>query len=283
MYEATIAEKLIMLAAPFGACLVLTGIHCYLGIHVVSRGVIFVDLALAQIAALGTTIALLSGHDLHCQTAYFYSLGFTFIGAAIFSLARFREERIPQEAIIGIVYAICSAGAILILDRAPHGHEAIKAMLVGSVLFVTWPMVLKTAAIYIAVGILHFALRKKFMLISTDLPRARAEGLWIRWWDFLFYISFGLVVTISVQIAGVLLVFTYLVVPAVCAMLFLNSILPRLILGWALGFAGSIFGLYASAQWDLPTGASVVVTFGGILIISALINLVIRNSSRQGA
>lgn len=281
MYEATIAEKLILLAAPFGACLVLTGIHCYLGIHVVSRGVIFVDLALAQIAALGTTIALLSGHELNSQTAYFYSLGFTFVGAAIFALARFREERIPQEAVIGIVYAICSAGAILILDRAPHGHEAIKAMLVGSVLFVTWPVVLKTAAIYIAVGILHFVLRKKFMLISTDLPRARAEGLWIRWWDFLFYITFGFVVTSSVQIAGVLLVFTYLVVPAVCAMLFLDSILPRLILGWALGFAGSILGLYASAQWDLPTGASVVVTFGMILIISSLLNMIINNPRRQ--
>jgi len=257
-----------LLIPPFAACLILTGIHCYLGIHVVSRGVIFVDLALAQIAALGSTLALLAGYELNSFESYLAALIFTFIGAAIFALGRFRDERIPQEAIIGIVYAVCCAAAILVLDRAPHGEEAIKAMLVGSILYVTWPEILKTAIIYAAVGLLHYVLRKKILMISTDLPQARRLGLRIRFWDFLFYITFGFVVTSSVRMAGVLLVFSYLVVPAVCAMLFTRKIFSRLIIGWTLGLLVSVLGLFASARWDLPTGAAVVTTFGLILILA---------------
>jgi len=210
------SDMLQLLLAPLAACLILTGIHCYLGLHVVTRGVIFVDLALAQIAVLGGTVALLCGYALGSAEAYVFSLVFTFIGAAIFALGRFRRESVPQEAIIGIVYAVCSALSILVLDRAPHGHEAIKTMLVGSVLFVTWGEVIKTGLIYAAVGLLHYVLRKKFFLISTDVDEARRRGLRIWLWDFVFYVTFGFVVTCSVRIAGVLLVFSYLVVPAVC-------------------------------------------------------------------
>ena len=156
-----------LMLAPFAICVILTGIHCYLGIHVVTRGIIFVDLALAQIAALGTTVALLAGHELNSTTAYIYSM------------ARLREEKIPQEAFIGVVYAISSAAAILILDRAPHGHEAIHAMLVGSVLYVTWPLVLKTFLIYISIGAVHFIFRKQFMLISTNIQEAQKKKMWI--------------------------------------------------------------------------------------------------------
>jgi len=212
-----------LLLLPFAACLILTGIHCYLGIHIVSRGVIFVDLALAQVAALGSTVALLAGYELHSTEAYLFSLCFTFFGAAVFALGRVRDESVPQEAIIGIVYAVSSAAAILVLDKAPHGEEAIKDMLVGSILFVTWPQILKISAIYLAVGILHFLLRKKFLLISMNPSLARKNGLWIRFWDFVFYITFGFVVTSSVRVAGVLLVFSYLVVPAVCAMFFVRN------------------------------------------------------------
>ncbi|MEW6357722.1 MAG: iron chelate uptake ABC transporter family permease subunit [Planctomycetota bacterium] len=265
-------EMLDLLVWPFAACLVLTGIHCYLGIHVVTRGVIFVDLALAQIAALGTTVGLLLGCELHSYGTYAISVLFTFAGAAVFSLSRFRDERIPQEAIIGIVYAVSSATAVLVLDKAPHGHEAIHAMLVGSVLYVTPMQVVKTLLIYSAVGVLHFMLRKKFLLISASPAEARRRGLYIRWWDFVFYITFGLVVTSSVAIAGVLLVFSYLVVPAVCAMLFVSRILPRLLIGWAVGFVVSVVGMYLSAQWDLPTGAAVVSTFGGALVVCTLVH-----------
>jgi zinc/manganese transport system permease protein len=264
-----------LLLAPFVACLILTGIHCYLGIHIVSRGVIFVDLALAQVAALGSTVALLNGYELNSVETYLISLGFTFFAAAVFVLGRVHEDSVPQEAIIGIVYAVSSAAAILVLDKAPHGEEAIKAMLVGSILFVTWPQIIKISAIYFAVGVLHFLMRKKFLLISMNPKLARQNGLWIHFWDFIFYITFGFVVTSSVRIAGVLLVFSYLVVPAVCAMFFARSVRHRLLIGWGLGFVASILGLYASAKWDLPTGASVVTMFGIILVICVAVKYMI--------
>lgn len=264
-------DMLIFMAAPFAACLILTGIHCYLGLHVVTRGVIFVDLALAQVAALGTTVALLFGYELKSPQAYYTALGFTFLGAAVFALARFRNEKIPQEAIIGIVYAVCSGIAILVLDRAPHGHEAISAMLVGSILYVTWPGILKTFVIYLLVGVVHFMFRQQFLLISLDPQEAWNRGLRIRWWDFLFYMTFGFVVTSSVQIAGVLLVFSYLVVPAVCAIFFAQRTLSRLMIGWLVGFLASVAGILASTRWDLPTGASIVASFGLALTFCALI------------
>jgi zinc/manganese transport system permease protein len=250
---------------------VLTGIHCYLGIHVLARGVIFVDLALAQIAALGSTFALIVGYELGTTQSYLFSLLFTMIGAAIFSLARFRDERIPQEAIIGITFAVASALAILVLDRSPHGQEELQSMLVGSILYVSWSDVIKTAAIYSVVGLFHFVFRERFLLISQDVDSARERGLSIRLWDFLFYMTFGIVVTSSVRLAGVLLVFSYLVVPTVCAMLFATHLRSRLLLGWGIGFIASVLGLYASLQMDLPTGASVVATFGAVLIVCAVL------------
>ena len=267
-----------LLLVPFAACVVLTGIHCYLGMHIVSRGVIFVDLALAQVAALGTTVALLAGYELNSMHSYFFSLGFTFIGAGLFALGRLRDESVPQEAVIGIVYAVSSALAILVLDHAPHGEEAIKAMLVGSILFVTWPQIFTMFLVYLAVGILHYLLRKKFLLISMNPSLARQQGLWIRFWDFIFYVTFGLIVTSSVHVGGVLLVFSYLVVPAVCAMFFVKSIAHRLIIGWGLGFVVSVLGLYASAKWDLPTGASVVTVFGVCLIVCASVKYLTKNT-----
>lgn len=262
-------EMLTLMAAPFAACLVLTGIHCYLGLHVLTRGVIFVDLALAQIAAFGAVLALLFGYDLSGPEAYMVSLLFTFIGAGIFALSRLREKVIPQEAIIGIVYAVFSGAAILVLDRAPHGHEAMKAMLIGSILYVNWHAVFKILLVYMAVGIFHYIFRQKFLLISQDVNEARRRGIHIMFWDFLFYITFGFVVTSSVKIAGVLLVFSYLVVPATCAILLARGIWPRLILGWGIGFLVSVLGLFFSVKWDLPTGASVVTCFGLALVVSA--------------
>jgi zinc/manganese transport system permease protein len=259
-----------LLLIPFLACLILTGIHCYLGIHIVSRGVIFVDLALAQVAALGSTVALLAGYELNSEETYFISLGFTVVGAAVFALGRMRDKSVPQEAIIGIVYAVSSAAAILVLDRSPHGEEEIKAMLVGSILFATWPQIIKIAVIYALIGLLHFFLRKKFLLISMNPDQAHQQGLHVRFWDFIFYVTFGVIVTSSVRIAGVLLVFSYLVVPAVCAMFFVHTVTRRLLMGWGLGFIASVLGLYASAKWDLPTGASVVTVFGGVLVVCAV-------------
>ena len=267
-------EILPFLFWPFVASLILTGIHAYLGVHVVERGVIFVDLALAQIAALGATIAILLGMDPHGRGAYFLSLGFTFLGAAIFSVARTRRGHIPQEAFIGIAYAVASATAILAMSKATGETEHLKDMLVGNILAVSRPEVEKTALLYGAIGLFHYFFRKKFLLISTDPAQAEASGMSIRFWDFLFYASFGFVVTSSVAIAGVLLVFCYLIVPSVGAMLFADKIGRRLAIGWTMGTLVSALGVYFSVLLDLPTGATIVCTFGGVLILMFFVHLI---------
>src|ERR1043166_6213024 len=197
---------LAFLAAPFVASLILTGIHAYLGVHVVERGVFFVDLSLAQIAALGATIAVLlpiTAGDPHAPSVYWISLAFTFIGAAVFSTIRVRRASIPQEAIIGICYAVASAASILAMSKATSESEHLKDMLVGNILAVSWPEVRKTALLYGAIGIFHFVFRRQFLAISMshhhdghhhDVPD---HGLNVRFWDFLFYASFGFVVTSS--------------------------------------------------------------------------------------
>ena len=266
-------EILPFLVWPFVASLILTGIHAYLGVHVVERGVIFVDLALAQIAALGATIAILVGMDPHGQGAYWLSLAFTFIGAAIFAFARTRRGHIPQEAFIGIAYAVASAAAILAMSKATGETEHLKDMLVGNILAVNRHEVIKTAILYGAIGVFHYMFRHKFLLISTNPAEAEARGMSIRFWDFLFYASFGFVVTSSVAIAGVLLVFCYLIVPSVGAMLFADRVGRRLAIGWTMGTLVSALGVYFSVLMDLPTGAAIVCTFGAVLVVMFFIHL----------
>jgi len=266
-------EIFLFLLAPFVASLILTGIHAYLGVHVVERGVIFVDLALAQIAALGATVAIVVGMDPHGRGSYWISLGFTFLGAAIFAFARTRRGHIPQEAFIGIAYSVASAMAILLMSKATGETEHLKDMLVGNILAVSWPEVRKTAILYALVGIFHYVFRKKFLLISMNHERADSLGVSVRFWDFLFYASFGFVVTSSVAIAGVLLVFCYLIVPSVGAMLFADRIGPRLAIGWTMGTLVSALGCYLSVQLDTPTGATIVVTFGGVLVLMFFLHL----------
>jgi zinc/manganese transport system permease protein len=270
------------LAAPFAASLILTGIHAYLGVHVVERGVIFVDLSLAQIAALGATIALLlpfTGHDPHGPWVYWISLAFTFVGAAVFSTIRVRRARIPQEAIIGISYAVASAAAILAMSKATSESEHLKDMLVGNILAVSWHEVLKTAILYGAIGAFHYAFRRQFLAISMNHEKAEREGLSVRFWDFLFYASFGFVVTSSVAIAGVLLVFCYLIVPSVAAMLYAERVGRRLAIGWTMGTVVSALGIYLSVRLDLPTGATMVCTFGLVLIVMALLRPLLQRNA----
>lgn len=407
---------------PFVACLVLTGIHCYLGIHVVGRGVIFVDLAMAQIAFLGSAAAFFFLHVVfgpqhlvlppspgvnlapaasvtqpeeasspissagpaagepvtdadapiteetvdalippdvslpgqhgrrqrhrHGQTVgkpapsgpganplrsletenavedeppeapeadeaaaasaaavhprvdahdelrsslehaapYVGGFAFTLLGAALFSLGRFRHRHIPQEAIIGIVYAVSTALTMVLVYKAPHDiAEQTRGMLMGRILFVHPVTVIETAVLYTAIGVLHYLWRRPFLLISFQPEAAEARGVRIRGWDFLFYATFGVIVTSSVQMAGVLLVFSYLIVPAVCAMLFFHGILERLLSGWAIGFLGSVLGLTLAVFWDSPPGGSIVVAFGGILIVLAILRAVLTYCGAQQA
>jgi zinc/manganese transport system permease protein len=258
------------------ATLVIAGIHAYLGLHVVERGVIFVDLSLAQIASLGAAIAVWRGYDPHDNAIYWMSLAFTLLGAFIFAMIKGQDAKIPQEAIIGISYAVASAAVIITMSKATGEAEHLKDMLVGNILSVQWPEVWLTAAIYLAIGIFHFVFRKKFLEISLDSKAAAARGVPVRLWDFLFYASFGFVVTRSVAIAGVLLVFCYLIVPSVGAMLWASRIGTRLAIGWVMGVLVSMLGMYFSVQFDLPTGATIVCTFGLVLILMGAARPLIR-------
>jgi zinc/manganese transport system permease protein len=253
------------LAPAIVASLIIAGIHAYLGLHVVERGVIFVDLSLAQIASLGAALAVWQGYDAHGPAIYWMSLAFTLIGAAIFAVVKGHNARIPQEAIIGISYAVASAAVILLLSQAAGEAEHLRDMLVGNILSVQWPEVWLTGAIYVLIGLFHYRFRKRFLEISVDEQAVAARGVSVRFWDFLFYASFGLVVTRSVAIAGVLLVFCYLIVPSVGGMLFSERIGPRLAIGWVMGTVVSMLGMYFSVLFDLPTGATIVCTFGLVL------------------
>ena len=263
---------LTFLAAPIVATLIIAGIHAYLGLHVVERGVIFVDLSLAQIASLGAAIAVWQGYDPHDSTAiYWMSLAFTLLGAFIFAMIKGQDAKIPQEAIIGISYAVASAAVIITMSKSTGEAEHLKDMLVGNILSVQWPEVWLTAGIYLVIGVFHWIFRKRFLEISLDPKAVAARGISVRFWDFLFYASFGFVVTSSVSIAGVLLVFSYLIVPSVGAMLYADTIGRRLAVGWTMGTVVSALGVYLSLYLDLPTGATIVCTFAMVLIAMALV------------
>lgn len=267
---------LTFLAAPIAASLIIAGIHAYLGLHVVERGVIFVDLSLAQIASLGAAIAVFRGADPHEASVYWMSLVFTLIGAFIFAVVKGHNAKVPQEAIIGITYAVASAAVILTMSKSTGESEHLRDMLVGNILSVQWSEVWLTAAIYAVIGLFHYVFRRRFLEISIDPTGAAARGVSVRFWDFLFYASFGLVVTRSVAIAGVLLVFCYLIVPSVGAMLWATRVGSRLAIGWAMGVVVSVLGMYFSVQFDLPTGAAIVCTFGLVLVVMGLLRPIVR-------
>ncbi len=254
---------------PLVACLLLPSLLVYLGLHIVRREVIFVDLALAQVATLGTCVAMISHYDAHSWQSYAMSVGFTLIGAALFTLTRAKtHQRVPQEALIGIIYVVAAAAGILLLSNSAQGAEELKETLVGDLLYLQKPgQVFKPAAIYVAIGILHFIFRRKFLALSFEPERAEAEKISIRWWDFLFYALFGLVVTTFVHIGGVLLVFTYLIVPAVCANFLARKLSSMLLIGWTVSTLGSVLGLYCSLKFSWPTGAAVVCTLGAFLLV----------------
>jgi zinc/manganese transport system permease protein len=272
--DASISEILTFLALPFLMCMILSGIHCYLGFHVLKRGVIFVDLSLAQVAAFGSTLALLMGFEHHDTGSYFISLIATFIAAAIFARARRLESKIPQEAIIGITYAFGSAAVILSIDQMAHGSEHIKSLLVGQVLWVGWSEIIKVAVIYGLVGMVHYIFRHKFFAASEG-TLGKSQGFW----DFLFYALFGVVITSSVSIAGVLQVFAYLIVPSVLANMWLTNMKQKLLFGWFVGFVVSIAGMSWSYLGDIPSGAAIVICFTAIPLILVMFAGFFKDSS----
>ncbi len=338
-------ESLPLLVMPFAACLVIASLHCYMGLHVIKRGVIFVDLALAQAAALGAAVALLMtplvcpephqhqdaphaatvtettlaaeldlegdgavespvmdarseipessehashgcghehGHEHehgHATLTYGMSLLFALLGAVVLSFGRLKDERIPHEAVIGIIFVVCAALSVLILSKAPHGHEKMEAMLVGSILFVNWRQVVIMLLLYLVLGIIHVAVRKHFLAISQGVTAAEKVGKRVRLWDCLFYGLFALMVTQSVSIAGVFVVFSYLIIPAACAALFADRFGSQLVFAWGVAAVTTAIGLALSAIGDMPTGSSLVSCFGAVLVLFALIRTIIPRRS----
>jgi len=258
-------EAVMFLLAPFVICLILAGIHCYLGLHVLARGVIFVDLSLAQVAALGISLGLLLGFEEHSAVVYFIALLMTFIASAVFALARRHESLFSQEAIIGIVFALSSAAVVLLADKMPHGMEHIKDLLAGQILWVTWGDVIRTAVIYSLVGLVHYLFRQQLLEASFNHQAEKTI-----FWDILFYALFGVVITSSVSIAGVLLVFSYLIVPSLISSFFFKTIKGKLAFGWIFGLALSLIAMVLSYKLDLPTGPFIVVCFASMPVLLLL-------------
>jgi zinc/manganese transport system permease protein len=271
--------------------LILVGIHGYLGIHIIARGVIFVDLALAQVAALGWAAAGLGlsqslGEQLGippAEAGYAIGLGATLIAAALFSISRMEHKYVPQEAIIGIVYVVASAGTILLAAQAPRGSEHVEELLSGSLLWVTWPQIWKTALVYAVIGVVHWLLRHRFFTISMNPQEAKRRGWGVAGWDFLFYALFGVVVTSSVAIAGVLVVFSFLVIPAVIAFLFTSQPAALLAIAWSSGALATLLGIYGSYKTDLPTGPTVVCAFAITLVLAFALQKLIGRPSQEPA
>jgi len=265
-------EILQVMLAPLIACLLLPGILVYYGLHIIRREVIFVDLALAQVAILGTCVCLFLGHEADDIHNFFWSLGFTLAGALLFTFTRPKHgAKVPQEALIGIIYVVAAAAGILLLSKSPHGKEELQKTLVGDLLTVSWPRIWKTAGLYAAIAVVHFLFRKQFIALSFETHHVEHRSFKILLWDFLFYALFGLIVTSFVQVGGVLLVFSYLIVPAACATYLASSLRNRLLLGWCAATVASIAGLIISYKFDLPTGAAVVCTLGAILLLCRLL------------
>jgi zinc/manganese transport system permease protein len=258
------------------AALVLAGIHAYLGFHIVRRGVLFVDLALAQMAALGVSVAVVLGHEHDEVGSYLLAFGMTVLGAALFAWLRGRAKHAPLEAFIGIVFATAQALAFLLLEKTPSGPEHLKETLVGSLFTVEPAHIAVVASLYAIVALLHVLLRKPFFEITNDPEAAVARGRNLFLWDFLFYVTFGVVVTSAVQIAGVLLVFGFLVIPAVAGVMVSSRTGVALAMGWVFAIVGSVLGLVMSVSFDMPAAPSILVTLAGLLVLQGVVQVATR-------
>lgn len=261
-----------LMLVPLVAALAILAINAYFGLHIIRRGVIFVDLAFAQIAALGSTVALLLGAEPGTVTSYAFAFASTVLGALLFSLTRSDEGHVSQEAYIGISYVVASAAVILLTSFTPEGAEHIKETLTGSLIWVTWPTVFKIAGVYALVALFHWMLRGPLTAITFEPGTVRN----VRLWDFVFYITFGIAITFAVNIAGVLLIFSTLVIPAVIAFLYTTRLLPALLIAWAAGAIAIVGGVATSFMWDITTGPLLVVAFGAVLVLAALVRPLIR-------
>ncbi len=263
-------DVLAFAALPLTAAVVFTGIHTWFGLQVLRRNVVFADLALAQVSALGATVAVVAGHAVQSAAGYAYTLIFTAVGALLLTASRGLARSVRQEAFIGVLYVFATAATVLVIDRSPQGAEHVKKMLVGGILSVTGDELLKFVVLYSIIGAVHWVIRRPLLAASADAEGRRDIGRFL-FWDLIFYLSFGVVVTSSVATAGVLLVFCFLIVPALIGNLFSSHIGVALAIGWVAGAAASAAGIFGSFLLDAPTGAVTVVAFAAALVIAGAI------------
>lgn len=255
-----------LLLPPFAAAMIILLTHAYFGLHVIQREVIFVDLALAQIAALGATAAFFLGAEHGSFVAYMASFGFTLLGAFIFSVTRMEDSPVPQEAIIGITFVVASAAVLMLASFSAEGTEHVQETMTGSLIWVTWPMVGKVALSYGAIGLFHYVMRRTMLAITWAPERVSR----LKFWDFVFYASFGIAITSSVHIAGVLMVFSVLVIPSVIAFFYTRSFRNALWIAWGAGTVAIVSGLGVSFALDITTGPVLVVAFGVVLLVAMM-------------
>jgi zinc/manganese transport system permease protein len=259
-----------LLALPFAASVAFVLIHAYLGVHVLRRNIIFADLALAQLSALGATVAFASGYAPESAAGYAYALLFTGIGAALLTLTRALARFMSREAFVGIVYVVATAATILVVDRAPQGAEHVKRILLGRILTVGPADVAQFAVLYSIIGTFCWFARRPLLAVSGEQRSGLPGGIAAPLWDFVFFLIFGLVVTSSVTTAGVLLVFSFLIVPPIIGLLFSTRLHRALPIAWCCGIIASAAGLGASFSFDLPTGAAMVMAFAIVLLLAGL-------------
>ena len=273
-------DVLAFAALPLAAAIVFTGIHTWFGLQVLRRNVVFADLALAQISALGATVGVVAGHAVGSPAGYGYTLLFTAVGAVLLTVSRGLAKSARQEAFIGVLYVVATAATVLVVDRSPQGAEHVKKMLVGGILSVNASEVWHFIVLYSAIGVLHWFIRRPLLAAADNAARPQAAGM-TAFWDLVFYLSFGLVVTSSVGVAGVLLVFCFLIVPALIGTLFSSRIGLALTIGWAAGAVASAAGIFGSFLIDAPTGALTVVAFAAVLILAGAVRALVTAPSDE--
>lgn len=271
--------ELLLPAAVLCALMLVT--HTYFGLHVLARGIIFVDLALAQVAVLGASFAFMLGYDTHGNAAHAFAFSAALLAGAAFAGLRRIADKVTREVTIGCVYVVATAITIVILSRSNQGMEELKAMLNGNLLFVRWQEILVLAIAYAALAALHAVFFRRFYALSfgDSYPDTGGKGRGAFFWELLFFASFALVITLGVDLAGVLLVFAYLIIPAFSAALVVRTFVMRWLLGVVLGLAGSALGLWLSFVADLPTGPTLVAVLGSLPIITALAGFLCRRYS----
>jgi len=274
-------DIILFLLPPLTASVIILGLLGYLGIHVLKREIIFIDIALAQIAAVGATFAhVFFGRGEDSLAAYLTAFGFTVLASLFFSLVDRRIKNISHEAVIGVTYAIAASASLFILAMAAGGDVHVEHMLTGSILWAQWPDILSISILFGLVGLFHIIFRKRFIALSDKYGKESIRSNHDVWWDFLFYISMGLVITFSVKIAGVLVIFAFLIIPATFSAMFSGSWRSRITIAWAVGIFSIIAGLTLSYFLDFSCGPSVVSVLGLTLIFTASIRA-IRGRTKQ--